>query len=168
MAGPHLPEKPPELDVRVGSLPGEDEVEEAPEREHVRAGVHPLAARLLRRHEERRSEDGALDREPVVGGALPRRDPAIVGVLDALGEAPVDDDGLAEVADDDVGALDVAVEDALAVRVRDGIGHGDDVGEEREPLAQGGALRDELEAQENRLGEHLREQLAILERSLPG
>jgi hypothetical protein len=68
----------------------------------------------------------------------------LVGGREVLGEAPVDDDGLAEVADDDVGGLEVAVDDVAAVGVGDGIGDGDDVVEQADALVDGGALGDEL------------------------
>jgi hypothetical protein len=57
-----------------------------------------------------------------------------------------------------------------AVEYRTGLfGEGDGAWTALRDLVRGLVeMRDELEAQENRLGEHLREQLAILERSLPG
>ena len=51
-----------------------------------------------------------------------------------LGQAPVDDDRLAEGADQDVARLEVAVDDALVVRVRDRLGDGDDVRQQRQPI----------------------------------
>ena len=53
-----------------------------------------------------------------------------------LREPPVDHDGLAERADEHVRRLEIAVDDALAVRVRERVGDGDDVRQEREPLLE--------------------------------
>jgi hypothetical protein len=61
-----------------------------------------------------------------------------------LGEAPVDDDGLAELADEDVGGLEVAVDDALAVGVGDRLGDGEHVGQERRGVRGGLAPADEV------------------------
>ena len=61
---------------------------------------------------------------------------ALAAAGQVLGQAPVDDDGLAEVADHDVGRLEVAVDDALAVGVGDRLGDGDDVRQERQALVE--------------------------------
>ena len=75
-------------------------------------------------------------------GPPPTLDSSVGG--EVLGQAPVDDDGLAEVADDDVGRLEVAVDDVAAVGVGDGVGDGDDVVEQADALVDGGALGDQL------------------------
>ena len=50
---------------------------------------------------------------------------------DRLGQAPVDDQGLAILADDDVGRLDVAVDHAAGVGVLDGVADVDEPTQER-------------------------------------
>jgi hypothetical protein len=61
-----------------------------------------------------------------------------------LGEAPVDHDGLAERADEHVGGLEIAVDDALAVGVRDRVGHGDHVRQEGQALARRWGVADDV------------------------
>jgi hypothetical protein len=58
-------------------------------------------------------------------------------------EAPVHDHRLAERADEDVVRLQVAVDDPLPVRVRDRLGHRDEVGEEREARGEGGGVAED-------------------------
>jgi hypothetical protein len=55
----------------------------------------------------------------------------VVTVGDLPGQPPVDDDGLAERPDQHVGWLEVAVDDAVVVRVGEGLGRGDQVRQER-------------------------------------
>ena len=143
--------------VGEGRGAGEEVVEDGTEGVDVAAGVDGLAAGLLGRHVADRSEQGAGggDVGDGVGGA--GIGIGICPLGQVLGEAPVDDDGLAELADEDVGGLEVAVDDAVAVGVSDGVCGGDHLREQGEAggeaLAGGDALLeraalDELHAQE--------------------
>src|SRR5262249_26024458 len=104
------------------------------------------SALMLRSHVRGRAENGTGDGELVVRGGAGRSidDRSVVGRGEILGEAPVDDDGLAELTDDDVRGLEVAVDDVAVVCVGDGVGHGDDVMKEAEALLDGGSFDDQL------------------------
>ena len=81
-----------------------------------------MAGELLGRHEPGRAEHGAgagLDRIAAGRGGGAGRRRIVVGVVDRLGEPPVDHDGLAELADEDVGRLEIAVDHAAGVGVGD-------------------------------------------------
>ena len=126
----------------VRRLAREQVVERRAERVDIAALVDRRAAQLLGRHEAGRAEHDAgagLDVVVVVIDERPSGSPRVgvlVGLADHLREAPVDHDGLAELADEDVRRLDVAMDDAALVRVRDRVRRGDDVRNEREPLAR--------------------------------
>jgi hypothetical protein len=90
------------------------------------------------------AEDAASFGDVVAGRAEGAARGGVFGGGQVLGQAPVDDDGLAEVADDDVGGLEVAVDDVVVVRVGHGIGHGDHVVEEADALRDGRSVGDEL------------------------
>jgi hypothetical protein len=117
----------------IRRLAGQHLVEQRAERVHVGALVHRLPARLLRGHVAGRAQHRALPRERAIHGervvALGLRR-ALARRAQVLGETPVDHHRLAEGADQHVGRLEIAVDDAFAVGVRDGVGHGDDVGEQ--------------------------------------
>ena len=85
-----------------GLWSGQQFVEHRARREQVRAPVHAVAERLLRRHVVRRAEDDALLRH--LGRAH-------------AGQAEVHDLDLAAGSEPDVRRLDVAVDDALRVSV---------------------------------------------------
>ena len=133
----------------MGRLAGQQLVEQGAERVDVGAGVDVLAPRLLRRHVRGRAHDvsdrGRGRAGPGVGLLdLVVADLALAAAGQVLGQAPVDDHGLAEVADHHVGRLDVAVDDALAVRVGDRLGHREHVRQEGHALVEAALLLDEL------------------------
>ena len=146
-SGEHAIERGLGRRVGVGRRAGEQLVEDRADRVDIRALVDELAARLLGGHVRRRADDLAGDRR---ARARSRRRDVFARVrlgqiaLAIAREAPVDHDGLAERADHDVRGLEIAVDHALAVRVTDGVGDRDHVWQEREPLAQRGALGDLL------------------------
>ncbi|MFO0745262.1 MAG: hypothetical protein U1F43_06220 [Myxococcota bacterium] len=119
--------------LREGRPADQHLVEDGTQRPHVGARVERLAARGGRAHVARRADDGARVGE--VGAVAHRggqRAAAHVGdarrgVVAHDGQAPVDDLDLAELADHQVGRLQVAVDDALRVRVGDGLGGPQDV-----------------------------------------
>ena len=115
---------------------GEHVVEDRAERVDIRALVDTFAARLLARHVRRRAHHLA-DRGLVrAGRGAIRRERLLVACREVFREAPIDDDGLAELADEDVRRLEVAVDHALGVRVRDRVGHGDHLRQQRQPLRE--------------------------------
>jgi len=71
-----------------------------------------------------------------------RADDDRVGLAALLGQAPVDDDGLAEGPDHDVGRLQVSVDHAARVRVGHRLAGVDDVGQERKPRLERIACRE--------------------------
>jgi hypothetical protein len=83
---------------------GDELVEHRAEREEVAALIDALSEGLLRRHVERRADDG------VVGGVRRER-------LRELGQTEVGDLGAPGPRQHDVARFDVAVDDALGVRV---------------------------------------------------
>ena len=91
--------------MALRQLPGQQEVEERPERVHVRRGRDLLAEQLLRRREGRRQRKDA-GRPRLVG----------LAVGEHLGDAEVEELHLAGVRDEHVRRLDVAVHDEAAVR----------------------------------------------------
>jgi hypothetical protein len=123
-------------------------IEDRPERVDVRALVHARAAGLLRRHVRGRPHHRAVHRElrararrgARIGGAIRRR----AREREILGDAPVDHHRLAEGSHEHVVRLEITVDDAAAVRVRDGLRHVDDVGQEREALGERALARDGL------------------------
>ncbi len=60
----------------------------------------------------------------------------MVGIGEVLGEAPVDDHGLAERPDEHVGGLEVAMDYVLAVSVGHGLGDIHDMGEEGDAVGE--------------------------------
>ena len=108
-----------------GQRAGGHLVEHDAEGEQVGAGVEFLAARLLGRH----VGDGAQWRAGagevlVVDGSEAERDRLRAGgdARGDLGEAEVENLGVAARGDEDVGGLDVAVDDALGVGGVEGVG----------------------------------------------
>ena len=97
------------------------------ERPHVRASVHRLAARLLRRHVGRRAEDDAGNRPGVRESRRLRHHraedrPSRDSLAQRLGEAEVEHLHLAAGRELDVRGLQVAMDDALVVGFLEGFG----------------------------------------------
>jgi hypothetical protein len=128
-------------------LAGQHVVEERAERVDVRTDIHPLAARLLRRHVAQGAHDRAgLGHVGARGAGVGAS--CLCGHVrgdragQVLGEAPVDHDDLAEAADQHVGGLEVAVDDLLRVGVGDRVGDGDHVLEQGEPAREAAGAAD--------------------------
>ncbi len=104
-----------------GAPSGQHLVEDRPEREDVRPGVHRPAFGLLGRH----VGDGPDNRARLGVGTLgerPRRLLAGFGSLGQLSETEVEDLHEALLGHHDVGRLQVSVDDARRVRLRDCVG----------------------------------------------
>ncbi len=140
-----------------GALAGEHLVEDDAERELVRAEIHRLAARLLRRHVAGGPHDRALASLLLRDGPVAAVGAVLLPLVD-LGEAEVQDLGQAVAGDHHVLGLEVAVHDARLVRPRESVG---ELGRERdgalrrqrarvEHVSQGPAV-DELHDDERRL-----------------
>ncbi len=95
----------------VGHVAGQHLVEQHAEAVQVGAGIHRLAANLLRAHVARRAD----------GQAGPGHDR---GAAEGFGDAEVGQHRAAVFAEQDVLGLDVAVDDVAAVGVVQGAGHG--------------------------------------------
>jgi hypothetical protein len=118
-------------------LAGQQRVEGRAQAEDVGAGAELLqfTGGLLGAHERGRSHHRADHRHRSVASRqgtkrLEFRLGGRVGLVQGLGQTPVDDQGLAVAAEHHVVGLDVAMENPSAVRVVDGVADGDEPGEE--------------------------------------
>jgi hypothetical protein len=108
----------------------------SPELSRPRAQVLQVPQRLLGAHVGRGPQRGARQRLGAAAGRGGQERPLLREPGDRpprLGQASVDDQGLAVLADDDIARLDVAVQHAPAVRVLDGVAY---VEEPPQELAQ--------------------------------
>jgi hypothetical protein len=84
----------------------------------------------------------------------------VVAGADALGQAPVDHDGVAVRADQDVAGLEIAVDDAVRVGVRHRLGGAQEVGQERQPRVERGGGGERVAEVAALDGAHREERLA--------
>ena len=127
----------------VRRLAREQVIQGRAERVDIAARIDLLATELLGRHEAGCAVDDADPGLERVRGIHEHRHPGLLDLADDLREAPVDHDRLAEISDEDVRRLDVAVDDPSLVRVRDRLRRGHHVRDERAPLLDRLAGRDQ-------------------------
>ena len=121
-------------------------VEHGAEGEQIRAGVEFLAANLFGRHVGHGAESGAGTGEMVgidaEGGERSGGGFGLRARVRDLGEAEVEDFGVAALGDEEVGGLDVAVNDAFGVSGIERVGNFD--GEVEEAVKLHGTAGDEV------------------------
>ncbi len=122
----------------VGRHTSEKVVQHGADGIDVGALIDLLPARLLGRHVFGRTDYGADDRHwrrrHAIWTDIRRRLAGGLSFRNVRGQAPVDDHGFAEWANQDIRGLQVAMNDSLAMRISDGIRHGDDVRKKRQSL----------------------------------
>ena len=123
-----------------GSASGERLGQHSPEAEDVATRVDRMAMCLLRRHVAGGSYEALAAGERRAGCLMGR-----VVVADQLGDAEVEDLGVAAVGDDDVGRLEIAMDDARRVS-------------SAERLADVDADADDVAAGERSLGHAIRQE----------
>ncbi|MCY1061701.1 hypothetical protein [Nannocystis sp. SCPEA4] len=145
--------------VVVGRDGAEDVVEHGAEGVDVGPRVDREADGLLGRHVRGRAHDRTVDGETLAGAGGGLGERLVLG--EVLRQAPVDHDSLAELAHQDVGGLEVAMDDLLAVRVGDGLGGGEDVRQQGQPLGERFAAGDQVGERTARDQLHGVERLAL-------
>ena len=129
----HLLEELVERSPRVRRCAGEQVIEHRADRVDICTLVDPLAARLLRRHVRRRAHDRTDVGLARLGADPPVLQAVAIHLVESSREPPVDHHGLAVRAAQHVVRLEVAVDHPLAMGVRERVGDGEHVRDEREP-----------------------------------